>query len=138
LGALRTPSAPGYWPQLFRGLGIVLLVYAGTLLVGAAAGNNDVLRPLAGFAGGKAQMQPLPFRRVQTLDALTRELAAARGARQHAMLDFYADWCVECVRMERTTFQDPRVRNRLREMALLQADVTHYGAEAREMLEAFE
>jgi thiol:disulfide interchange protein DsbD len=137
LGAFRAP-APGYLPQLFRGLGVALLVYAGTLLVGAAAGNDDVLRPLAGFAGGKTEVQRLPFRRVATLDALKNELAAARSASQPAMLDFYADWCVECVRMERTTFQDPRVRNRLREMVLLQADVTHYGADAREMLEAWE
>jgi thiol:disulfide interchange protein DsbD len=40
------------------------------------------------------------------------------------MLDFYADWCVECVRMERTTFIDLRVQALFEEIRPLQADVT--------------
>ncbi len=40
------------------------------------------------------------------------------------MLDFYADWCVSCKEMEAFTFSDPRVRARLDNMLLLQADVT--------------
>lgn len=42
------------------------------------------------------------------------------------MLDFYADWCVECVRYERTTFEDPGVAEALASMdvRLIQVDVT--------------
>ena len=40
------------------------------------------------------------------------------------MLDFYADWCVSCKEMERFTFTDEGIRSRLRNMVLLQADVT--------------
>jgi thiol:disulfide interchange protein DsbD len=40
------------------------------------------------------------------------------------MLDFYADWCVTCKEMERYTFADPAVRERLDRIATLQADVT--------------
>ena len=40
------------------------------------------------------------------------------------MLDFYADWCVECIRMERNTFPEPGVQILLERMRPLQADVT--------------
>ena len=40
------------------------------------------------------------------------------------MLDYYADWCVDCLRMEETTFKDPRVVRALEEFALVQVDVT--------------
>lgn len=40
------------------------------------------------------------------------------------MLDFYADWCVDCVIMARTTFSDPRVVESLQPVLTLQADVT--------------
>ena len=29
------------------------------------------------------------------------------------MIDYYADWCVECIRMEETTFADAEVVDRL-------------------------
>jgi thiol:disulfide interchange protein DsbD len=40
------------------------------------------------------------------------------------MLDFYADWCVECVRMERNTFSEPVVQALFEKIQPLQADVT--------------
>ena len=40
------------------------------------------------------------------------------------MLDFYADWVVECLRMERNTFHTPQVQALLERMQTLQADVT--------------
>jgi len=40
------------------------------------------------------------------------------------MLDFYADWCVECIRMERNTFPDEAVQILLEQIQPLQVDVT--------------
>jgi len=40
------------------------------------------------------------------------------------MLDFYADWCVYCIQMERDTFPDPEVKDAMGRLVLLQADVT--------------
>ena len=42
------------------------------------------------------------------------------------MLDLYADWCVECKRMEKNTFNDPGVQAALGDTLWLQADVTAY------------
>ena len=53
------------------------------------------------------------------------------------MLDFYADWCVSCKEMEAFTFSDPRVRQQLARMLLLQADVTENNAEHKALLKRF-
>jgi len=53
------------------------------------------------------------------------------------MLDFYADWCVSCKEMEHFTFGDERVKARLRDMVLLQADVTASNADHAALLKRF-
>ena len=40
------------------------------------------------------------------------------------MVDCYADWCISCKEMERFTFTDPKVQSRLKDVVLLQVDVT--------------
>ncbi len=40
------------------------------------------------------------------------------------MLDFYADWCVSCKEYEQFVFSDSNVQSHLKNMVLLQADVT--------------
>ena len=53
------------------------------------------------------------------------------------MLDFYADWCIECKRMEKRTFTDPGVKQSLANTVLLQADVTANDDEDKELLKHF-
>ena len=53
------------------------------------------------------------------------------------MLDFYADWCVSCREMERFTFTDPGVAQRMAGMLLVQADVTANNADDRALLKRF-
>ena len=53
------------------------------------------------------------------------------------MMDFYADWCVECKRMERNTFPDPEVAALMGEMRLLQADVTANDDVDQELMREF-
>ena len=53
------------------------------------------------------------------------------------MLDFYADWCVECIRMERNTFPDDSVNSLLERFQLLQADVTSNDDIDQELMKFF-
>ncbi len=100
-----------------RGLGLAAIVWGIIMLVGAAAGGHDPLQPLRGASlpgfGGPAvgdQAEVLPFRMIASVEDLDRELAAAQGAGQPVMLDFYADWCVSCKEMEKYTFSVPEVQ----------------------------
>jgi thiol:disulfide interchange protein DsbD len=53
------------------------------------------------------------------------------------MLDFYADWCVSCLEMEKITFSDKRVRAELDQMLLIQADVTANDADDKALLKKY-
>ncbi|ROO25077.1 protein-disulfide reductase DsbD [Salinisphaera orenii] len=129
---------------LRRAVVFLLFVYAGAAAVGVLAGQGRVDRPLAGLtlaADGTADRQQAhesPFTRVDDLAALRAALDRAAEAGRPAVVDFYADWCVECVRMERTTFADARVHEALADVAALQVDVTDYDAGDRRLLRAMD
>ena len=124
-----------------KGLGLLLALAAAAWLVGAASGGRDVLQPLGHLAAGGAAATPgaasageAHFKRVRTIAELDAALAQSR---QPVMLDFYADWCVSCREMERFTFTDPGVAQRMGQMLLLQADVTANNADDRALLKRF-
>jgi thiol:disulfide interchange protein DsbD len=118
------PQGAHGFQRLSKGVGVIALVAGVVYLVGALAGGRDVLQPLSALRVGAtaATATPVTFRRVGDLAALDEAIRNARGS--PVMLDFYADWCVTCKEMERYTFADPAVRERLDRIATLQADVT--------------
>jgi thiol:disulfide interchange protein DsbD len=128
LGALERiePGASG-WRRLWKSLGVLLLILGTLEIIGAAAGGDDWTRPLQGIRSASthdAEEAHLAFGRIKSLEDLDRAVAQANASGRGAMLDFYADWCVECIRMERKTFPEPGVQALLAELQPLQADVT--------------
>jgi thiol:disulfide interchange protein DsbD len=121
------PAGVSGWRRLWKGIGVVMLVYGVLMLLGVAADNDDPLQPLRGaFARSEsnAGQRVSPFQVVRDGAELDARLAEARARGQWVMLDYYADWCVSCKEMERYTFADARVVAALSGMLLLQADVT--------------
>jgi thiol:disulfide interchange protein DsbD len=138
LCALDTlPMDASGWQRLGKGVGLVLLVLGAVQIVGAASGGRDVLRPLERLASGPGASETgsLAWRRVESADQLNAALAGANG--KPVLLDFYADWCVSCKEMDRFTFSDPHVANRLAGIQLLRADVTADSAEDKALLKRF-
>ena len=127
MGALDS-LAPGSggWRRLWKGAGLVMLVYGVLVMVGAAGGGGDLFRPLKGIAlvSGELGDHELEFRRVKGIEGLNAALRPASARGQVVMVDYYADWCVSCKEMERYTFSDPQVRAALSGVLLLQTDVT--------------
>lgn len=140
LGALtRLEPGAGGWRKLWQALGVVLLTLGIMQFIGAAAGGSDWLRPLKPFtgAGGSsatAVVAPVEFTEVDDLDQLERAVAAAR---RPVFLDFYADWCLDCKRMERSTFPDPAVASAMGEFDLLKIDMTDFSDRHQKVLNEF-
>lgn len=78
--------------------------------------------------------QAVTFKKISTIEDLSRELEAAKAQGKPVMLDFYADWCVACKEFEKYTFHNENVEPLLGEFILLQADVTKNSPEDIELL----
>ena len=111
--------------------GIILLVYGGCLIVGAAKGNSNPLQPLATktSASGTHSVIGLQFTTVDSLSELDSLLEQAKERKQPAMVDVYADWCISCKVMERTVFPDPDASPLLQSVALIKLDITNHSPE---------
>jgi thiol:disulfide interchange protein DsbD len=139
------PLKPGAQLRSYVGktLGLALLIGGLFELTGAASAGRDVLQPLGhlsiaraeGAAGGTtAHGGEIQFSRIKTVAELDQVLAASTTP---VMLDFYADWCVSCKEMERFTFSQPAVGGKLKQVKLIQVDVTANNADDKALMKRF-
>jgi len=130
MGAIDSlPQGASGWRKLWKGVGLVLLIYGAFYLYGVAAGSKDLIQPLKGISGpvisssgtGSAQGH-IAFQQIKGEQGLKQALAANQG--RLVMLDFYADWCISCKEMEKYAFTHPDVLAAMDGVAALQTDVT--------------
>ncbi len=129
-----------------KGIGVIALLAGTAFMVGAFSGAKDILRPLSGLVAGVTSAPGVPgtpvageplFKRVTTGVELDAALKAAAISGKPLLHDFYADWCVSCKEMERFTFADEQVKQRLAGMVKVQVDVTANNAEHQALLKRF-
>lgn len=120
----------GWIPKL---LGVLFVVLGAVQWVGIASGSDNPFAPWDNLHGERAQKTE--FKKIKTVEELDQALASAGG--KIVMLDFYADWCVSCIEMEKLTFTDPKVKLVMDQMLLLQADVTANDADDKALLKRF-
>ncbi|WP_454842360.1 protein-disulfide reductase DsbD [Pseudomonas hormoni] len=147
-GALLLIAAYSAWKQsegfgrvahLFGASSLLLGVWGSLLMIGAAGGSDDLLKPLQVFSTANASNVTRPvghdaFTTIKDPAALQRELDAAQAQGQWVLLDYYADWCVSCKVMEKQVFGQTRVLDALSDVRLLRLDVTADNAASRELL----
>ncbi|MCL6414927.1 protein-disulfide reductase DsbD [Aestuariirhabdus sp. Z084] len=139
MGALKL-NGQGGWPALWQGTGLVLLIYGGCLIIGAAQGNSNPLRPLefsSASANSSDPLNGLAFTTVTSLPELQQAVARAGEQGQPVFVDFYADWCISCKVTERELFPRPEIHSQLQRFTLIRADVTENLPSQQALLQAF-
>jgi len=125
---------------LLFGPGALVIGFWGALmLIGAAGGADDPLRPLQVFNGARNviasnAVEHQAFITLSEPATLQRELDAAKAQGQWVLVDYYADWCVSCKIMEKQVFAKPDVLATLNDVRLLRLDVTVDNAASHELL----
>ena len=144
LGALDFSPRSGFG-QLWKAGGALSFVYGVLLLIGAASGANDPLRPLTNLAAapavnsapGSAGSAHGAWVTVKGVDAFDVELSNGIARGVPVLLDLYADWCISCKVMERRVFPDPAVSAQLAQFHLIRADVTRNSEQDQALMERY-
>ncbi len=140
MGAV-SPTPNHNWGKLWKGLGIMFLVYGLLMMVGIAQGNTDPFKPLTLAISRTTPISSnggYSFARVKSLADVNQAIAQAKSENKPVFLDFYADWCVSCQEMKRTTFKDPAVLAALKPFVILQADVTANDADDKALMQQYQ
>ena len=120
----------GWFPKLF---GVLFVLLGAVQWIGIATGSDNPFAPWENLRDKRAHKTE--FKKIKTVEELDQALASAGG--KAVMLDFYADWCVSCIEMEKLTFTEPAVKQVMDQMLLLQADVTANDADDKALLKRF-
>ncbi len=128
---VKSKTAVLKWRYAWNALGTLCIIWGMLAMFGGLNGGRNILKPvtLALFSeeilkdtvSGKSETQ---FYKVTSLAEFEQLLSGAHSDEESVILDFYADWCTDCLRMEKTTFNDPQVRTALSQFRLLKLDVT--------------
>lgn len=131
------------WQKTRRGLAAALAIYAVALLVGALAGQDDPLQPLAGLMGKSSLVtvageQQTLFTKTDSVKQLKQQLLLAKNQSLPVVLDFYADWCASCKVMEKQVFNQINPQNLVNQLVFLQLDLTKNTPEQSALLEEYQ
>ncbi|MDP1558240.1 MAG: protein-disulfide reductase DsbD [Nitrosomonas sp.] len=124
------PAGASGLKRFLKGVGVIALLTGVALLIGVLSGSRDILQPLSkinmvsGYTNTALASQGghLPFQPIKSIAELDEKIRQSKD--KYVMVDFYADWCISCKEMERFTFTDSRIQTRLKDVVLLQIDVT--------------
>jgi len=135
----KEPLAQKDLLQIFyKALAVIAFLWAVASFFGGLTGATQLTKPLQniGFTSQVAadntkiaarktnQQNKVQFDTVTTVAEIEAYLQQAREAKQPVLVDYYADWCVDCVRMEQSTYIEPEVVSALQNWRLLKIDVT--------------
>lgn len=122
-------------------IGALAIVCGGALIVGAGTTAYGLLRPfetvglIAYPANASAHEDGF---RIATSEAnLEDAIRTGRMQGRAIMVDFSAEWCAECKLMERNVFLQEAVRQKLRGVIPVRADVTAFDRESKNLMKRF-
>lgn len=117
----------------------LLAILIGILeLFGAALGATNPATPLKGFYSDATLSRPAEsvpyFAKIKSVEELDTVLEQSS---KPVVVDLYADWCISCKVTEEEIFKAQDVMPLLKQVALVQVDVTENNATSRSFLTKF-
>jgi len=105
---------------------LILIAIGVVQIIGAIRGNSDFMHPLTKYE--------THFVKIKSYEDLEKAIVETD---KPVLLDFYADWCVECIRMERASYSKLPVQKELERFLVLKADVTDQDDIDKELMKKF-
>lgn len=122
LGATQALAAESNgWQKLQKSFATVLLIWGTILMVGAGYGEHDIYHPLPKASvtyvkdGNKVKLSgAMPFEEIANITAYDIKRRQAMDEDKTMIIFFHTDTCPVCKHLRDTTFQDPRVQEKLK------------------------
>ncbi|MGF1671461.1 MAG: protein-disulfide reductase DsbD family protein [Balneolaceae bacterium] len=89
---------------------------------------------VAALIGGFMLVQNLQLESIEWKEYSEDEVEMALAENRPVMLDFYADWCIPCLELDRLTFTDTEVISKTENFMKLKVDLTNYDSPESEEL----
>ena len=110
-----------------KSIGVILFIYSLALFAGVFGGSTSMTKPLDFLSKGSNSKTDIDlvedrFIKVTSIKELDEVLKNNHGKK--IILDFYASWCTSCKELAEVTFKDERVKKKMDEFVLIQADLT--------------
>ncbi|MFK8011781.1 MAG: protein-disulfide reductase DsbD [Marinicellaceae bacterium] len=105
---------------------LILIAIGVVQIIGAIRGNSDFMHPLTKYE--------THFVKIKSYEDLEKAILETD---KPVLLDFYADWCVDCIRMERASYSKLPVQKELERFLVLKADVTDQDEIDKELMKKF-
>jgi thiol:disulfide interchange protein DsbD len=122
-GAIKALPKSGLWLERFK------KVFAVPLLLASLYYGYLAVSPLLASRGAAATADAAVTQRQKHWPHATQQaLTAARRAGRPVVLDFRANWCLPCLKLEREVFSRPEVTRAADSVELLQVDLTSAGS----------
>lgn len=127
--------------MLSQAIGLIAGIWAATLVIGAALGNDDSLHPLASLsaapmlvqsANGQAGAQNNATNNSDKHITMLAELDVITAANPKVLVDLTADWCIECRIMDKNLFTNRPAQ--MQDWQLVRLDITETTADSKAIL----
>jgi thioredoxin:protein disulfide reductase len=121
------PAAGKIFPLVRNLVGVLFFVAALYLAVTSIQSGMGNAFPKAVVESSKGSIQESSRESIQWLYCSDANLERAAREEKPAFIDFYADWCIPCKELDRTTFAAPEVIDLSKKFIMLKADLTSTG-----------
>jgi len=123
-------SAKGKSARFFQIIGMVILIFGSIF-------SYNTFSPRIQSNPATASKTHAPFLEVNTLQAITQELARARKENRPVFLEFSASWCSDCQDMDTKVFNQPEIIDAMKNLVNVKVNISENSQEVANIKKKF-